>query len=208
MSCNYIYTRASTVPARPADNHIDDNDSKKITNREEEETQYVMNRQKTISWLAYWLRSTEPDNLFYFGRFEFEAAQCARACGLHIHLVALGVWEVALGRDGRGAFGVGRALELVPVVGAEAAEIGVSQRVAAPLARRPSPAGRALVPHRARVDPADLAGLARREEQSQQRHDRHGHDHGLVDAHPSPGHRRLGSIDKCLVGGSCLALCV
>jgi len=112
-----------------------------------------------------------------------------------LHLVALGVWEVALGRDGLGAAGVGgHGLELVPVVAAEAAEIGVSQRVAAPLARRAARAGRAaLLQHRVPVDLADLFGLARRQEQSQQR-DRHGHGHGLVDAHPSRGHQ----IDRCL----------
>lgn len=113
-----------------------------------------------------------------------------------LHLLALGVWEVARGRDGLGAAGVGRVLELVPVVAAEAAEVGVPQRVAAPLARRAARAGRALPQHRAPVDVARPVGLARREEQRQQRdaHHGHGHGHGTVAAHPSPGHLRSADV--------------
>jgi|UniRef100_A0A804N8S8 hypothetical protein len=99
--------------------------------------------------------------------------------------------DVAPGRDGHGAAGVGRAPEYSPVVAADAAEVGVSQGVAAAL-RRPCPAappparagGLAMVHHRVSVDVA-RPGLGRHDQQR----DRHyGHGHGTAAAHLPSGH--------------------
>ena len=109
--------------------------------------------------------------------------------------------DVAPGRDGHGAAGVGRAPERAPVAAADATEVGVSQGVAAAVARRcpaaPPPAragGLAMVHHRASVDVA-RPGLGRR---GQQRDRHYGHGHGGAAQLLLPhGHRRnVGSIGR------------